>query len=67
MFDARPGLKFLIQKVTRADVAANLYKQAGVGLMLYIHALLEICSHQENISGETTQRMLAQTRSRTSR
>ncbi|KAK0427959.1 hypothetical protein QR680_010511 [Steinernema hermaphroditum] len=26
-FDSRPGLKFLMQKVLNADVAANLYKQ----------------------------------------
>uniref|UniRef100_A0A1I7ZTA7 SEC7 domain-containing protein n=1 Tax=Steinernema glaseri TaxID=37863 RepID=A0A1I7ZTA7_9BILA len=26
-FDSRPGLKFLVQKVLNADVAANLYKQ----------------------------------------
>ncbi|GFR02809.1 brefeldin A-inhibited guanine nucleotide-exchange protein 3, partial [Trichonephila clavata] len=29
-FDARPGLKFLVQKVAQTNVAANLYKQAGV-------------------------------------
>lgn len=27
-FDARPGLKFLVQKVFKATVAANLYKQS---------------------------------------
>ena len=26
-FDSRPGLKFLVQKVSKADVASNMYKQ----------------------------------------
>lgn len=57
-FDARPGLKFLIQKVVRAEVAANMYKQAGVSLTFYIHCLLEISARQENISVENTKRIL---------
>ena len=41
-FDRRPGLKFLIQKVIQVDVAANLYKQAMLCLLFYVHTLLEI-------------------------
>ena len=58
-FDARPGLKFLIQKVAKADVACNMYKQAGVSLTFYIHTLLEICAHQDNICVNNTKNMLA--------
>ena len=58
LFDQRPGLKFLIQKVARAEVAANMYKQAGVSLTFYIHTLLEIVAHQDNICVENTKNML---------
>ena len=57
-FDQRPGLKFLIQKVARADVAANMYKQAGVSLTFYVHALMEIVAHQDSICVENTKGML---------
>lgn len=57
-FDARPGLKFLVQKVSQVEVAANLYKQAGVAMTVYVHTLLEICVHQENICVQNTQNML---------
>lgn len=60
MLDARPGLKFLFQKVARAEVAANLYKQAGVSLTFYMHALLEICCHQDNSCVDSTKRVLAE-------
>ena len=33
-FDMRPGLKFLIQKVAHADVAANMYKQVRGGSLI---------------------------------
>ena len=58
-FDSRPGLKFLVQKVARADVAANLYKQAGVAMTFYIHSLLEISARQDNISVENCRRLLS--------
>lgn len=48
-FDSRPGLKFLVQKVLRTDVAANLYKQAGISMTLYEHVLLEIASRHDNL------------------
>ncbi len=58
-FDERPGLKFLVQKVSRADVAANLYKQAGISMTFYIHTLMEICARQENVCVNNTHMMLA--------
>ncbi|CAL1539457.1 unnamed protein product [Lymnaea stagnalis] len=54
-FDARPGLKFLLQKVACLDVAANLYKQAASAILFHVHALVEICAHLENCSISATQ------------
>lgn len=58
-FDARPGLKFLMQKVSRASVAANLYKQSCISMTLYIHTMLEICAHQDNIHLDNTHKVLS--------
>ncbi|XP_041981779.1 brefeldin A-inhibited guanine nucleotide-exchange protein 3 [Aricia agestis] len=41
-FDARPGLKFLVQKVSNLDHAANLYKQTASSWLIKIIALTEI-------------------------
>jgi len=49
-FDSRPGLKFLVQKVLRFDVAANLYRQAGISRTVYTHVLLELCMRLEDLS-----------------
>ena len=58
-FDQRPGLKFLMQKVARCDVATNLYKQMGVSRVFYTHALLEIVARQDNLHADNIKRMLA--------
>ncbi|XP_077540240.1 brefeldin A-inhibited guanine nucleotide-exchange protein 3 isoform X1 [Haemaphysalis longicornis] len=42
-FDERPGLKFLVQKVARAEVAANLFKQAAISWAIQAVVLLELC------------------------
>ncbi|CAH2043984.1 unnamed protein product, partial [Iphiclides podalirius] len=41
-FDLRPGLKFLVQKVSNLDHAANLYKQTTSSWLIKIIALTEI-------------------------
>ena len=41
-FDARPGLKFLVQKVCGTERAANLYRQAGAGWTLRAVTLLHL-------------------------
>ncbi|KAM3965804.1 LOW QUALITY PROTEIN: brefeldin A-inhibited guanine nucleotide-exchange protein 3 [Aphomia sociella] len=41
-FDSRPGLKFLVQKVSNLDHAANLYKQTTSSWLIKIIALTEI-------------------------
>lgn len=41
-FDSRPGLKFLVQKVSNLDCAANLYKQTTSSWLIKIIALTEL-------------------------
>jgi len=57
-FDSRPGLKFLVQKVARADVATNLYKQTGISLTFLLHTLIEICAYMDDVCLDTTRRFL---------
>ncbi|XP_041353818.1 brefeldin A-inhibited guanine nucleotide-exchange protein 3-like isoform X2 [Gigantopelta aegis] len=58
-FDSRPGLKFLIQKVAGLEVAANLYKLAGASTVLFVHTLVEICSHLTGLTLERTRSLLS--------
>ena len=44
-FNSRPGLKFLLQKVAKFEVAANLYWQGAMSFTFYLHTLLELCHH----------------------
>jgi len=60
-FDARPGLKFLVQKVSRFDVAANLYRQAGIARTVYTHVLLELSIRLDDLSVHKIRQVLAQT------
>ncbi|XP_061693483.1 brefeldin A-inhibited guanine nucleotide-exchange protein 3 isoform X3 [Syngnathoides biaculeatus] len=45
-FDTRPGLKYLLMKVSGVRAAANLYRQAAVSFDLYAQALLGAISAQ---------------------
>lgn len=40
-FDSRPGLKFLMQKVSNIDFAANLYKQMTSSWMIYFMSMVD--------------------------
>lgn len=40
-FDSRPGLKFLMQKVSNMDFAANLYKQMTSAWMIYFTSMVD--------------------------
>lgn len=40
-FDSRPGLKFLMQKVSNIDFAANLYKQMTSSWMIYYISMVD--------------------------
>ncbi|XP_064629621.1 brefeldin A-inhibited guanine nucleotide-exchange protein 3-like isoform X3 [Lineus longissimus] len=57
-FDSRPGLKFLIQKVASSDVAANLYKQAGISMTFMVHTLIEVCMSNKVTSSEQVKEIL---------
>jgi len=59
-FDSRPGLKFLVQKVSRFDVAANLYRQAGIARTVYTHVLVELCTRLDDLSVHKMRRVLAE-------
>lgn len=50
-FDCRPGLKFLLQKVTNLEQPANLYRQASSAWTIKILTLFELTSNEI----ETTQ------------
>ncbi|XP_077469905.1 brefeldin A-inhibited guanine nucleotide-exchange protein 3 [Stigmatopora argus] len=56
-FDARPGLKYLLMKVSGLGGAANLYRQATAGLRLYSRALLRAVAARAD--GLTAQQVVA--------
>jgi len=58
-FDSRPGLKFLVQKVSRFEVAANLYRQAGIAHTVYTHVLLELTLRLNDLSVHNIRQVLA--------
>lgn len=48
LFDSRPGLKFLVQRVAGLERAANLYRQAGAAWVIKVVVLFELClSHAQ--------------------
>lgn len=53
-FDARPGLKFLMQKVASSERAANLYRQAGASWTLRAVALTHLVLHASSDKGVTS-------------
>ncbi|XP_064488715.1 brefeldin A-inhibited guanine nucleotide-exchange protein 3-like isoform X2 [Ornithodoros turicata] len=56
-FDKRPGLKFLVQKVAKAQVAANLFKQAAVSWAIHAIVLLELCLRAETLADLSIKRV----------
>ena len=58
-FDCRPGLKFLVQKVARADVATNLYRYSGLALTFLMHTLIVVSAHMEGLSLENSRKQLS--------
>ncbi|KAJ8360252.1 hypothetical protein SKAU_G00167770 [Synaphobranchus kaupii] len=58
-FDTRPGLKYLLMKVSGVCGAANLYRQSAMSFNLYFQALLcATLTNQENITAEQVKRIL---------
>lgn len=44
-FDTRPGLKYLLMKVSGVCGAANLYRQSAMSFNIYFQ-VLSICTHE---------------------
>ncbi|CAD5122905.1 DgyrCDS11305 [Dimorphilus gyrociliatus] len=59
-FDSRPGLKFLVQKVARANVASNLYAFASSAIQLRIRILIHIVSNLTDLSVNLTKSCLSE-------
>ena len=50
-FDARPSLKFLVQKVANLEKPANLYRQAGASWMIKIMTLFQLSLQEVDRTG----------------
>ncbi|XP_049337253.1 brefeldin A-inhibited guanine nucleotide-exchange protein 3 isoform X2 [Astyanax mexicanus] len=60
-FDTRPGLKYLLMKVSGVCGAANLYRQSAMSFNIYFQALLcAMLTNQENISVEQVKKILSE-------
>lgn len=58
-FNARPGLRSLIQKLAKLDVPANLLRQSTTAFTCYLHTLFQICRHSgEHFSSSHIKRIL---------
>ncbi|XP_059616193.1 brefeldin A-inhibited guanine nucleotide-exchange protein 3 [Phlebotomus argentipes] len=57
-FDSRPGLKFLMQKVSNIDFAANLYKQMISSWMVYFISLVDSYLADIEVYNLTTEDLL---------
>ncbi|XP_048862927.1 brefeldin A-inhibited guanine nucleotide-exchange protein 3 isoform X2 [Brienomyrus brachyistius] len=58
-FDTRPGLKYLLMKVSGVGSAANLYRQSAMSFNIYFQALLcATLTTQENITAEQVKKIL---------
>ncbi|XP_055495170.1 brefeldin A-inhibited guanine nucleotide-exchange protein 3 [Leucoraja erinacea] len=58
-FDTRPGLKYLLMKVSGVGGAANLYRQSAMSFGIYFQALIcAILTNQEHITAEQVKRIL---------
>ncbi|XP_026279245.2 brefeldin A-inhibited guanine nucleotide-exchange protein 3 [Frankliniella occidentalis] len=53
-FDARPGLKFLVQKVAGLDSAANLYRQAAAAWTIKVVVLVDVALHEIAVTSAST-------------
>ncbi|KAM9316685.1 LOW QUALITY PROTEIN: brefeldin A-inhibited guanine nucleotide-exchange protein 3 [Gastrophryne carolinensis] len=58
-FDARPGLKCLLMKVSGIGGAANLYRQAAMSFNIYFQALIcALLTNQDNITADVVKKIL---------
>ncbi|KAM9477509.1 brefeldin A-inhibited guanine nucleotide-exchange protein 3 isoform 2-T2 [Clarias gariepinus] len=60
-FDTRPGLKYLLMKVSGVCGAANLYRQSAMSFNIYFQALLcAMLTNQEQITVEQVKKILSE-------
>ncbi|XP_057198510.1 brefeldin A-inhibited guanine nucleotide-exchange protein 3 isoform X2 [Triplophysa rosa] len=60
-FDTRPGLKYLLMKVSGVCGAANLYRQSAMSFNIYFQALLcAMLTNQENVTVEQVKKILSE-------
>ncbi|XP_047668184.1 brefeldin A-inhibited guanine nucleotide-exchange protein 3 isoform X1 [Tachysurus fulvidraco] len=60
-FDTRPGLKYLLMKVSGVCGAANLYRQSAMSFNIYFQALLcALLTNQEQITVEQVKKILSE-------
>uniref|UniRef100_A0A672LYT6 ARFGEF family member 3 n=1 Tax=Sinocyclocheilus grahami TaxID=75366 RepID=A0A672LYT6_SINGR len=60
-FDTRPGLKYLLMKVSGVCGAANLYRQSAMSFEIYFQALLcAMLTNQENITVDQVKKILSE-------
>ncbi|XP_017549643.1 brefeldin A-inhibited guanine nucleotide-exchange protein 3 isoform X3 [Pygocentrus nattereri] len=60
-FDTRPGLKYLLMKVSGVCGAANLYRQSTMSFNIYFQALLcAMLTNQENITVDQVKKILSE-------
>ncbi|TSN48462.1 Brefeldin A-inhibited guanine nucleotide-exchange protein 3 [Bagarius yarrelli] len=60
-FDTRPGLKYLLMKVSGVCGAANLYRQSAMSFNIYFQALLcAILTNQDQITVEQVKKILSE-------
>lgn len=58
-FDARPGLKCLLMKVSGIGGAANLYRQAAMSFNIYFQAIIcALLTNQDNITADVVKKIL---------
>ncbi|XP_010887041.2 brefeldin A-inhibited guanine nucleotide-exchange protein 3 isoform X3 [Esox lucius] len=58
-FDTRPGLKYLLMKVSGVCGAANLYRQSAMSFNIYFQALLcATLTNQESMTAEQVKKIL---------
>ncbi|KAK2824666.1 hypothetical protein Q5P01_021841 [Channa striata] len=58
-FDTRPGLKYLLMKVSGVCGAANLYRQSAMSFNLYFQALLSaVLSQADSMTAQQVKRIL---------
>ncbi|XP_069565452.1 brefeldin A-inhibited guanine nucleotide-exchange protein 3 isoform X2 [Brachyistius frenatus] len=66
-FDTRPGLKYLLMKVSGVCGAANLYRQSAMSFNLYFQALLcATLSQADSMSAQQVKRILHEEEERSS-